>query len=169
MKILSTEIKNFPKLSLIGRRYTENDEQGDNFGNLWGKWQDGKQFLKLADSAKLFDDSPIGFMRYNNQSFEYWIVKFFYYQTQPKQGFNKIEIPESKVGFATLQGSNMREIYGGKAMDKSFAELVTQQKISGLKFANIPYFFEYYDLSKFQPQNGQYILDYGFYLPKNSI
>jgi predicted transcriptional regulator YdeE len=172
-KIIKIEKEHFPALRFIGKRYTNADRVDGGYGACWREWHEKGWFSPLMALPALPDGmetSHIGFMRNSSdcddeENFEYWIGTFNLPITNPPDGYEYIDIPESDVGVCWIYGKE-REIYRQhdacvKAIQK--ADMSIDLSVAG---SGKLWFFERYNCPRFTmpDEKSNVILDYGIFV-----
>ena len=166
----------FPALRFIGKRYTNDDRVDGGFGKQWGEWWSNGMFDKLIEAStnKPFDDSTIGLMTMcgDMSGFTYWIGLFFPAGTETPEGYDFLDLPESKIGVGWICGSEENgEIFGGPPHEAVCKRLEEESMgsfrndIAG-EGSDTYCFFERYNCPRFTEKdtNGNVTLDYGNYM-----
>ena len=167
-EIIKSEKLEFPRLRLVGRRYTEADRKNGSFGEKWGEWFGNGLFAPLErlprpESVEAFDGSYIGAMRMLNGEFEYWIGMFLPEGGETPEGYEQVSLPGGSCALLWIHGSESTgEIYGMEAVRLCYAEMERR----GWKELEGGWQFERYNCPRFTApdQDGKVILDYGIFL-----
>jgi len=169
-QIVKTYTQKLPATRFIGKKFTDKDRIGGNFGKYWGDAFAGDWFGTIenvaggADKcAELYEDGGayIGLMRAGDGiDFEYWIGMFTPPGTPVPEGFDFVDFDESELGVAWIKGKE-DEIYGKE--EKCFQAM----KNDGITFSERKdwWFFERYGCPRFTTpdENGEVILDICFF------
>lgn len=164
----------FPALRFIGKRYTDADrDEAGSFRKKWCEWWKQDRFTQMenAVSCAPFTEDPIGLMtmRGDMSGFTYWIGLFFPAGTALPEGYDSLDLPESKIGVGWVCGKEETgEIYG-----RAHEQVCKKLNENGLgAFRNditdtdTYCFFERYHCPRFTQKdaNGNVTLDYGNYI-----
>lgn len=175
-EIIKTYKTRYPALRLIGKRYTESDRVNGSFGTYWGQWHQNGWFKELENKAQMsdeIDNGSVGLMTIHSQDksdFCYWIGILCPKDTKVPEGFSYLDLPESDIGINWIYGSEKNgEIYGVKPHSASYNKLCEKGwgKLNDHAGGeNTLVFFELYQCPRFTTpdENGNVILDYGFYI-----
>jgi len=174
-KVTNCYIERFPKLRLIGKKYTHDERVNGWFGEQWNVWLKNGWFRFLEKYAKYADESnkgPLGLVvvNPNTKEYVYWIGLLFPPDTNPPEGFSYIDLPEARIGIVWVYGSDhTNEIFGKVAIEMASDHLINEGK--GKPSTNVLgpgtlIFFERYNIPRYTnpDEKGNVILDYGFYL-----
>lgn len=155
-----------PALRFIGKRYSDSDRVGGNFGSKWGEWFENgwfgileKQFDAGLPEVYENGDAYIGLMRETEKgTFEYWIGIFMPPETNIPEGFGFIDFPAGELGVCWIYGRE-NEVYMHEE------ECYRRLKAAGIDVST-DWCFERYTCPRFTTpdEKGNIILDMCFYL-----
>ena len=163
--------EHIPALRFAGKRYTNADRQDGGYGHLWGEWFAKGWFaiLEELDAAVGTDNGYLGFMRCKEEdfdnTFEYWIGMFVAPDAAIPEGFAYIDMPESDLAVAWIQGPDDGGLYA--AEDECMPHFEAHGMGKWYQDAKgRGYFFERYNCPRYTTpdEQGNVILDYCAYL-----
>lgn len=170
-RIIKVFEEKHPALRFIGKKYTNKDRLEGSYASKWQEWFKKGYFsqLEALGETKQTDNGYLGFMRWNPQgfetTFEYWIGILFDPNTRVPEGYDFIDIPESRIGMCYIQGKESEGLYD---MHDACIEALLKENILKANQLNMPKMqvFERYNCPRFTETNpsGEVILDYGVYL-----
>ncbi|MFC7679839.1 AraC family transcriptional regulator [Paenibacillus sp. GCM10028914] len=155
-----------PKLRLIGKLYTDKDRNAvGSFADKWDEWIKNGWFEELVKLGALPESygATYGMMRFNEDTFEYWIGMLFPEQTEVPEGYSYADIEDGDVAVCWIYGRDDNgEIFGIEPHEMCM-EKINQE---GWQLQDKPWFFERYDNTRFTSpdEKGNVILDYGVYI-----
>lgn len=155
MEIVKVYTESFPKLKLIGKKYTDKDD----IGAKWGEWHQNGWFDAVEALGPLpqNNDAYVGAKRIYNGAFVYWIGLFFSPETEVPEGFESVEIGPLDMAVCWLYGS-CTELTSLEAHNECLSEL----KKRGHVRSENDWCFEMYNCPRFTSpdEKGNVILDY---------
>lgn len=175
-KVVNVYKNRFPALSLVGKRYTDDDRGPDGgFGHVWEDWHETGKFDVLerlrgategrgpTGTATEDERSHVAYMRFKDGIFEYWIGMLFPQGTPAPDGYMSVAIRAADIGICWIHGrDDTGELYGPKAFEMCLAAIEN----AGWKMADEPWCFERYHPYRFRTadERGNVILDFGIEL-----
>ena len=176
VKITNCYIERFPRLRLIGKRYTQEDKVTEFFGEQWNEWHREGWFCLLYEANELTEEGnkgPLGLVvvdAQNRTDYVYWIGLLFPPNTPVPEGFSYLDLPKSRVGVVWVYGNdNTNELFGKPTIEMALEHLESKDigTIStSVLGSDTIVFFERFNCPRFTnpDEKGNIILDYGFFL-----
>ena len=166
MDIVKVYRETLPAVRLIGKRYGDGDRDANgSFGPKWDEWNENRWFDPLFPfAAEMTDgDATLGFMRFNEGTFEYWIGLFCKAGTPVPDGFSHLDLETAEFATCWVRGSMENgEIFGEEPCMKGMEAIEKE----GWKLEPESWFCERYADARFmkKDEEGKVILDYCFHL-----
>jgi hypothetical protein len=163
-EIIKVYKEHLPALRLIGKCYTESEVE-DGIGTKWGEWFSNGWFDELEKLGPLpeSEGAYLGFMRNNDNDFEYWIGMFFPAGTQAPEEYAYADIDEGDIAACWIYGNEAKgELFGPEPHNMCMEKIAEQ----GWLLQDNPCFFERYNCPRYTTpdEKGNVILDYCAYI-----
>lgn len=156
-KIINVLNENLSDVVFIGRKYYG---KNTNIPGLWQQWFSEGLFNKLDNLS--IDDSYIGLMKWDPKhmdEYEYWIGVFTNKNTNCVEGYETLEIPNSKLLTFYIKGEDNPELY---ALEGECFKRIKESNLTIINEKGFSYAFERYNCCRFTKpdENNEVILDY---------